>query len=286
MRMTRTAALAAVAVLALSACKQNASSNENTTTTSTTTENSMSAAPAAGGDAINGTWKTDLASIKIDSKPDQFLLKDGKFSCSTCTPPIDVPADGAFHAVDRPYADHMSVKVNDDHNVTRTNQKGGKTTFEQKFSVSADGNTLTSNFTDMSGVKTVTGTFVEKRVGPAPAGAHAMSGSWQADRPSNISEEGLTVTLAADNDMLHMKSPAGQSYDAKLDGTEAPVKGDIGGTTVSVKKLGPGSYEETDKRGGKVTDVITMTVGADGKLTFKDENKLDGSTVTSVANKQ
>jgi hypothetical protein len=53
-----------------------------------------------------------------------------------------------------------------------------------------------------------------------------------------------------------------------------------------VKKLGPGSYEETDKRGGKVTDVITMTVGADGKLSVKDENKLNGSTTTSVANKQ
>ena len=286
MRITKTAALAAVAVLALSACKQNTNASENTTTTTTTESSSNAAASAEGGDAINGTWKTDLASIKIDSKPDQFLLKDGKFSCSTCTPPIAVAADGAFHAVDRPYADHMSVKVNDDHNVTRTNQKGGKTTFQQKFTVSPNGNTLTSNFTDMSGVKTVTGTFVEKRVGPAPAGAHAMSGAWQADRPTNVSDEGLTVTLAADNDMLHMKSPAGQSYDAKLDGTETPINGDIGGTTVSVKKLAPGSYQETDKRGGKVTDVITMTVGADGKLSIKDENKLDGSTSTSVANKQ
>jgi len=285
MRITKTAALAAVAMLALAACKQNAGTSENATMT-TTTENSTSAATPAGGDAINGTWKTDLASIKIDSKPEQFLLKDGKFSCSTCTPPIDVAADGAFHPVSRPYADHMSVKVNDDHNVTRTNQKGGKTTFQQKFTVSADGNTLTSSFTDTSGTKPVTGTFVDTRAGPAPAGAHAMSGSWQPQRPTNVSEEGLTVTIAADNDMLHVKTPAGQSYDAKLDGTETPVKGDIGGTVVSVKKLAPGSYQETDKRQGKVTDVITMTVGADGKLSFKDENKLDGSTTTSVANKQ
>ncbi|MEP6982467.1 MAG: hypothetical protein ABI853_02340 [Sphingomicrobium sp.] len=227
-----------------------------------------------------------MASIKIDSKPDQYLLKDGQFSCATCTPPIAVAADGAFHPVDRPYADHMSVKIDDDHNVTRTNQKGGKTTFQQKFSVSADGNTLTSTFNDTSGVKPVTGTFVEKRAAPAPAGAHAMSGSWQPQRPTNVSDEGLTVTISADNDMLHLSTPAGQSYDAKLDGTETPIKGDIGGTTASVKKLGPGSYQETDKRRGKITDVIRMTVGADGKLSIKDENKLDGSTTTSVANKQ
>lgn len=285
MRMTKTTALAAVALLALGACKQNTNASENTTTTASTTENSSTTAPE-GGDAINGTWKTDLASVKIEAKPDQYLLKGGQFSCPTCTPPIAVAADGAFHPVDRPYADHMSVKVDDDHNVTRTNQKGGKTTFQQKFTVSADGNTLTSAFNDTSGTKPVTGTFVEKRVGPTPAGAHAMSGSWQPEKPTNVSDEGLTVTIRADDEMLHLSTPAGQSYDAKLDGTETPIKGDIGGTTVSVKKLGPGSYQETDKRRGKVTDVITMTVGADGKLNFKDENKLDGSTSTSVATKQ
>ena len=280
MRKTMKAALAAASLLALVGCRQTTVAGNQAAT-----ENAATPA-AAGEDPINGTWKTDLASIKVDARPDQFLLKDGQFSCPTCTPPIAVAADGAFHPVERPYADHMSVKIDDDHNVTRTNQKGGKVTFQQKFSVSADGNTLTSNFNDMSGTKPVTGTFVETRAAPAPAGAHAMSGSWKADRPTNVSDEGLTVTISADDTMFHLSTPAGQSFDAKLDGTETPIKGDIGGTTASVKKLGPGSYQETDRRGGKVTDIYTMTVGADGKLNFKDENKLDGSTSTSVANKQ
>ena len=280
MRKTITAAMAAASLIALASCRQTtAGGNEGA-------YNAAAPAAEAGADPINGTWKTDLASIKIDAKPDQLLLKDGQFSCSTCTPPIAVAADGAVHPVDRPYADHMSVKIDDDHNVTRTNQKGGKTTYVQKFSVSPDGNTLTVNFTDTSGTKPVTGTYKETRAAPAPAGAHAISGSWKGQPPTNVSDEGLTVTFAADSDMLHLSTPAGQSYDAKLDGTETPIKGDIGGTTASVKKLGPGSYQETDRRGGKVTDVITMTVGADGKLSFKDENKLDGSTTTSVANKQ
>ena len=280
MHKTITVAMAAASLLALSACRQTTVANENAA------GNAAAPTAAAGADPINGTWKTDLASVKIDTKPDQLLLQGGQFSCPTCTPPIAVAADGAFHPVDRPYADHMSVKVDDDHNVTRTNQKGGKTTYEQKFSVSPDGKTLTVNFSDTSGTKPVTGTYTETRTAPGPAGAHAISGSWQAQAPTNVSDEGLTVTLSADNDMLHLSTPSGQSYDAKLDGTETPIKGDIGGTTASVKKLGPGSYEETDKRGGKVTDVITMTVGADGKLTVKDENKLNGSTTTSVANKQ
>jgi hypothetical protein len=274
------AAFAAVSLLALAGCKQTTTANENASA------NASASATEAGADPINGTWKTELASIKIDTKPDELLLKGGQFTCPTCTPAIAVAADGAFHPVDRPYADHMSVKVDDDHNVTRTNQKGGKTTYVQKFSVSPDGNTLTVNFSDTSGTKPVTGTYTETRAGPAPAGAHAISGSWKPNAPTNVSDEGLTVTISADNDMLHLSTPSGQSYDAKLDGTETPIKGDIGGTTASVKKLGPGSYEETDKRGGKVTDIITMTVGADGKLTTKDENKLNGSTSTSVATKQ
>src|SRR5690349_17458110 len=204
MHKTITVAMAAASLLALSACRQTTGANENAA------GNASAATAAAGADPINGTWKTDLASVKIDTKPDQLLLKGGQFTCPTCTPPIAVAADGAFHPVDRPYADHMSVKVDDDHNVTRTNQKGGKTTYTQKFSVSPDGNTLTVNFSDVSGAKPVTGTYTEARAAPAPAGAHAISGSWKGNPPTNVSDEGLTVTISADNDMLHVSSPAGQ----------------------------------------------------------------------------
>lgn len=273
-------AMAATSLLALASCRQvNVDGNASGNATA-------NASAAAGTDPIDGTWKADLASVKIDAKADQFLVKDGQFSCPTCTPPIAIPADGAFHPVDRPYADHMSIKIDDDHNITRTNQKGGKTTYVAKFNVSPDGKTLNINFNDTTAPKAVTGTFVETRTADGPAGSHILSGSWQPQKPSNISEEGLTVTLKADNDMLHNSSPTGQGYDAKLDGTDTPIKGDIAGTTASVKKLASGSYQETDKRGGKVVEVVTMTVGADGKLSVKDENKLNGSTTTWVSTKQ
>ncbi|MFL6725223.1 MAG: hypothetical protein ACJ8FS_01760 [Sphingomicrobium sp.] len=280
MRKTTMAALAAASLIALAGCRQ--------ATTGGNEGAGNVAAPAApvSGDLISGTWKTDVTSIKIDAKPDEYLLKDGKFSCTTCTPPISVAADGAFHPVSRPYADHMAVKVDDDHNMTRTNQKGGKTTYQEKYSVSGDGNTLTISFNDMSGTKPVTGSFVETRAAPAPVGAHAVSGSWKQNKLSNVSDEGLTITFRLDGDTLHMSTPNGQSYDAKLDGTETPIKGDIGGTTASVKKLADNSYQETDKRGGKVTDVITLTVGADGTLNAKDENKQSGSVTTWTATKQ
>ncbi|MES2326531.1 MAG: hypothetical protein V4499_04270 [Pseudomonadota bacterium] len=280
MRLTIIAALAATSLLSLSACKQ--------ATTSGNMSNGNAAAPAAAATGIDGTWKADLSSVQINQKPDQMLLKAGQFSCATCTPPLTIAADGALHAVTRPYSDQISVKVDDDHNVTWTSKKGGRAMGQTKYSVSADGKKLTVSFTDSSipNAKPVTGSLTETRVADAPAGAHAISGSWKVDKYNNVSDEGLTVTYKLDGDTLHMSSPVGTSYDAKLDGSDAPIKGDVGGTTASVKKLGDNSYQETDKRGGKVVNVTTFTVRSDGKLNVVGEDKLAGSTIKYTANRQ
>ena len=286
MRKTFTAAMAAASLLALSSCRQTSVGANDAG--NVTAENAAGATAAAGG-SIDGTWKTDASTIKTERKPDQFLLQGGQFSCPTCVPPLTVAADGALHPVTgRPYADHISIKVDDDHHVTRVGQKNGQTTSTVKYSISPDGNTLTANFTDSStpGAKPVTGSVTGTRVGPAPAGAHMMSGSWKLGGVQNMSEEGLTATFREENGVLHMSTASGQSYDAKLDGSDTPIKGDIGGTTASVKKISDGVYEETDKRGGKVVDVMTMTVSADGKMSVKDENKQMGAVTTYSATKQ
>ena len=84
-----------------------------------------------------------------------------------------------------------------------------------------------------------------------------------------------------------MTNQTGQSYTAKLDGTEAPYNGDTGTTSVSVKKTGPSTIDETDKRNGKVISITSMTVSADGKsITFAIEDKLHGTTAKFVAQKQ
>ena len=282
MMIMRSAAVAAVSLVALSACQKPAATSQDTNSAAT----SQNATTSAAGASIDGTWKTDLSTLQIEQKPDQFLLKAGQFSCPTCTPPFAVAADGALHAVTgRPYADHISIKVDDDHNVTRTNQKSGKTTGTEKYSVSSDGNTLTVTFDDETGSKPVKGSFVGTRAAPAPAGAHAISGSWKPQKYNSVSDEGLTATFKLDADTLHMSTPTGQSYDAKLDGSDTPIKGDMAGTVASVKKSGD-SIVETDKRGGKVVSVTTMTPGSDGKLHLVNEDKQSGATSKFVMNKQ
>ncbi|HEY7807919.1 MAG TPA: hypothetical protein VIC34_12035 [Croceibacterium sp.] len=269
MKKMMSAALVAASLLALSACHKPAASDTNAGTASGT--------PSATG--IDGTWKADLATVQIDSKPAELMLKDGKYSCSTCTPPLTIAADGAFHAVTgQPYADSISVKVDDDHHVTTTSKKGDKVVGETKLSVSDDGKTLTRDFKDDSGAKTVTGSSTATRVGNAPAGAHAISGSWKLDKYNNVSDEGTTVTYKLDGDTLHMTSPTGQSYDAKIGGPDVPIQGDIGKTMASVTKTGDNAYRETDKQGGKTISTTDFTVDGD-VMHVVNHDEHNGSTM-------
>ena len=108
-----------------------------------------------------------------------------------------------------------------------------------------------------------------------------------ASQMETLSDNGLTVTFKVEGDSLSMTSPTGQSYVAKLDGTEAPYKGDPGTTSVSVKRVGKNTIEETDNRDGKIISVTRMTVAADGKtMTAKVEDKLRGTNSQFTATKQ
>src|SRR5215475_4399677 len=236
---------------------------------------------AAAQSPFDGTWKGDLGSAKFPEKPDVYVLKDGAYTCKTCAPPYTVKADGTDQKVTgHPYFDMMSVKVVDDKTIEETDKKGGKVVATSKSWVSADGNTLMFEFSDSSATNSapVTGKGSETRVAKGPAGSHALSGSWKMAKMESLSENGMTITYKTTGDSITMTTPTGQTYTAKLDGTEAPYKGDPGTTTVSVKKIDANTLEETDKRDGKVIAVVRIAVSADGKtIKFSVDDKLHGT---------
>lgn len=247
-------------------------------------------AVAMAQDAFNGTWKFELDNAQFAKKPDVFLLKDGMYQCKTCVPPIDVKADGSDQAVTgHPYYNSVSIKVVDDRTIEETDKKDGKTVATSKTMVSPDGKTAMFEFSDSSNTNgaPVTGKGESTRVAPGPPGSHAVSGSWRVAKMNDLSDNGLLVTFKLEGDMLSMSSPTGQSYMAKLDGTDAPYKGDPGTTSVSVKRINKTTIEETDKRDGKIISISRMTIGADGK-TFTDAvtDKLHGTNSQFTAQKQ
>ncbi len=241
--------------------------------------------PAIAQSAFDGTWKFNLNDAQFAKKPDVFVLQDGMYHCKTCVPPIDVKADGQDQPVEgHPYFDSVNIKVVDDRTIEEVDKKNGKTVATGKTTVSQDGKTANFEFTDSSNTNgdPVSGKGTITQVAKGPAGSHAVSGSWVTSKLDTLSDNGLLVTFS-----LSMTNPTGQSYVAKLDGTDAPYKGDPGITSVSVKSVGKNTIEETDKRDGKVINIARMTVGSDGKtMTLKVEDKLRGSNSQFTATKQ
>jgi hypothetical protein len=245
---------------------------------------------AAAQSAFDGTWKVDLNKADFSKKPDVFLLQNGMYQCKTCVPPIDVKADGQDQKVTgHTYYDSVAVKVVNDHQIEETDKKNGKVVMTSTSTVSSDGNTLTFEFSDSTATNgaPVTGKGEATRVAKGPAGANAISGSWRNTKMESLSDNGSMFTFKVSGDELTMTTPTGQSYTAKMNGTEAPYKGDPGTTSVSVKSMGKDTVEETDKRDGKVIVVNKMTVAADGKtMSIVSEDKLHGRTSRFVATKQ
>jgi hypothetical protein len=240
--------------------------------------------------AFDGTWKVDMSKVDFPKKPDAYLLQDGMWECKTCVPPIKIKADGQDQTVTgHPYYDTVSIKVISDREIEETNKKNGKPVITTTMTVSEDGNTMTSEFNDSSATDAapVTGKGEATRVAKGPAGANAISGSWRTKKMETISDNGITWTYKVSGDELTMTNPTGQSYTAKLNGTEAPYKGDPGTTGVEVKMIGKDTLEEIDKRGDKVIGVTKTTLEPDGKtakIVFED--KLRGTTMQFVADKQ
>lgn len=239
---------------------------------------------------FDGTWKFNVNKVQFPEKPDVYLLQGGMYHCKTCVPPIDIKADGQDQKVTgQLYFDAVSVKVVDERTIKETHKKDGKVVTTSKTVVSPDGNTATREFSDSSATNAapVTGKGESARVAKGPAGSHAISGSWRTSKFENLSDNGLLLTFKLEGDTLNMSNLTGQSYAAKLDGTDAPYKGDPGTTSVSVKRIDKNTIEETDKRDGKVIFVSRMTVSPDGKtMTAVWTDKLHGTNGQIVADKQ
>jgi hypothetical protein len=249
--------------------------------------------PMIGGaqSAFNGTWKLDLNKSSFSPKPDVYILADGMYECKTCVPAYKIKADGTDQSVTgHPYFDSVAIKVVSDHEIAETDKKNGNTVATSTTTISADGKHATFSFSDSSntnGGPPVTGSGTAVLVAPGPAGSHAVSGSWKLEKIGDMSDNAIIWTYNISADQITMTSKSGQSYTAKLDGTDAPMVGDPGTTSVSVTMAGKNTLVETDKRDGKVISVWKMTVEVGGKTaTAINEDKLTNRTAHFVVIKQ
>jgi len=245
----------------------------------------MLPAAALAGTGFDGTWKTNMESLKTTGKPIILLLAEGEYTCSSCNPPYTVKADGADHKVTgQAYFDTVKVKVPGPNSAEIVLKQGSKELVRFSDTISADGRTLTSKVTNHAGAQTVTDELTAMRVAAAPRDSHPLSGSWVEQQHVGGDLRPVQYRMTAEGFQMRWN---GQSYDAKFDGREYPVAGDPGKTTVSLKKIDDATVEETDHRQGKVVDEIRLELAKDAStITVIDKDIAHGQTVTYTLEKQ
>jgi hypothetical protein len=215
--------------------------------------------------AFNGTWRPDYAPIE-PGKPVISVLADGVYDCQRCENPYKIKSNGRDQPVDgHPYFDSISATIIDRHKIKLIGKKHGKVIADTTITVSADGGSRTEVQT-VYGMASVPLEFTSrfKRAVDGPPGSHPISGGWQITERelSNHAED--TVYKIVDNTLL-MSDRMGRSFSAKLDGTEAPYRGDPEFTSVSVKMMDSRTIVESDMNAVQVVKIATWTVSTDGK---------------------
>jgi len=245
---------------------------------------------ASAQSPFNGTWKVDLSESQSSRTPDVYELHAGIYRCSTCDPPVEVKADGRdYPFTGDPCYDTISVSVLNDRTVLETEKRNGKTVGTSRMTVAADGHSATMEWTESCNANgdVVSGKDLLTRVTSGSSGSHAISGSWVISKRVNRSENALVITTKIEGDTFSFLDPAGQGYTAKLDGTEAPIHGDLSGTTVSVKRVAQNVIEETDKRSGITKTINRFEISPDGKvMTVTITDVATGSSRKYVLHKQ
>jgi len=234
---------------------------------------------------FDGTWVVDTGKNEnlASEKPRVLSVADGVFHEGN----RQIKADGSDQKVPATgYWDTVSVRIVDDRTVEVISKKAGKPMFTETDTVSADGNTLTQVMKDTTEAEAVTFESDFRRIAPAPAGAHLVSGSWQVFKLSR-SENSTIIKYKCTPQGFSAETPLGEKLDARFDGKLYEMEDDPGHTMVSVKLINPRTVEQTNVRDGKVVFVVTLEVTPDGKsIHATSKSKQDGSMKTWSLHKQ
>src|SRR5262249_447644 len=108
---------------------------------------------------------------------------------------------------------------------------------------------------------------------PAPAGAHAVSGTWSmcktpAQMDGDPKDDELISTYKVDGDQLIQSDTKQVIYRAKVNGPDVAAASDGGPESpseVAVRLIDANTLEETYKKNSDVVFVSRMTIRKDGK---------------------
>ena len=236
---------------------------------------------------FDGTWEMKMDTLVFSYNPLEYLLAQGMFHCMSCTPRVDVKADGSDQKVTGYPYDTLMVRVVSASSVEFIQKKNGSPTFACTEIVSPDGNTKTEEFSETPTTQRVTGKAVFIRVGKGPVGSHALSGLWQMQTIRNTASIGPLTTYQSTKNGLRV-SAGSESYEANFDGKDYPVQGDSAHGTTSLQRIDDDTIEEIYKQDGRVVRVALAILSEDGKSmrVASTDVRRSGHTMTYTAEKR
>jgi hypothetical protein len=247
-----------------------------------------SAGPAGSGGPITGIWVADLGSQQ-GLPTDVYVVRDGIYACESCTPPRRYPADGRLRPVAGSRGVSEAVTVVDSRILsTRIVQPDLDRITRMK--VSRDGRT--AKYVSIDRRRGIEGPlrteYLARRAGPAPAGAHAASGTWQGVRYVSVPLQLRTTILTDGSDRLSYRTSTGYSYSAPYGGGFVPIRGPYDGSlSVSVRRDGRNRVVETRRQDGADVQRRTYTVSGYGRrLEIATTNLATGATFRVTARRR
>jgi len=217
---------------------------------------------------FDGSWVTDLNTQMGQAGFDKYLVANGVYECDSCDPPRKYPADGKM----RPVAGDVSV-ISEGVTITRprtivTRIVDHEMIRETTMTVAPDDRSATYVSLDAwpGSTKRLRTEYLAKRVAPAPARAHPVSGSWLGLRYVAVPEEYRSVQLKEDHGEFTRIDFRHGRYTARIGGPPVPVTGDGKNIFAAVVRAPDAlTRVETISLNGKPLAERTYKLSADGK---------------------
>jgi hypothetical protein len=230
----------------------------------------------AANDPFVGKWKVNPGKSKLTDEMKVEAEGANKYVITFQPGAVDtIVVDGT----DQPAISGttLSITAKGPNNWTVVRKKDGRTLLSADWTLSADGKTLTDEFTgyESDGTKTSTH-FVYART----AGSSGFAGTWDSDdaRPDSTMEVRIQ---SLEGDGLSIEGPEGQiTRSLKFDGKDYPSSGADApaGLVAAGRRVNERSVEFEDKYKGRVLQTLRIEISADLKtlkvsITLAGENK-------------
>jgi hypothetical protein len=230
----------------------------------------------AANDPFVGNWKVNPGKSKMTDEMKMEAAGPNKFIITFQPGAVDtIVVDGS----DQPALSGttLSITAKGPNNWTVVRKKDGRTLLTANWTLSADGKTLTDDFTgyESDGSKSTTH-FVYQRT----AGSSGLAGTWDSDNAKPDSAMALRIQ-SYEADGLSIFGPEGQiTQSLKFDGNEYSDSGSDAppGLMSSGRRVNERSLEITRKYKGRLIDTSQFELSADLKtltlsIILRGENK-------------